>query len=220
MAEWERELCVPMADWDQPPIPDRSVEQKYLLRRNRQISPEVRVTYFLHPPLLPVMVACFRSRAVDMENMDRMDAATRRALLFMLLDSDSSDSDTSSKSSDDSTDTDSECDAAVCQRAFDVMFRLPAKRPKVIGFVEDVVRRYSDDEVPYSPRWYKRANTCDARTKYQKENKPRECWDDAHEWMDAISTSFEAMWWAGPPSCCSPLYFTSSSAPSQFISVY
>ncbi|KAH7940847.1 hypothetical protein HPB49_006814 [Dermacentor silvarum] len=144
-----------MADCDQPPIPDRSVEQKYLLRRNQQISPEVRVTYFLHLPLLPVMVACFRSRSVDMENMYRMDAATRRALLFMLLGSDSSDSDTSSKSSDDSTDTDSECDAAVCQRAFDVMFRLPANRPKVIEFVEDVVRRYSDDEVPYSPRHFR-----------------------------------------------------------------
>ncbi|KAH7958644.1 hypothetical protein HPB49_003605 [Dermacentor silvarum] len=135
-----------MADWDQPPIPDRSVEQKYVLRRNRQISLEVRVTNFLHQPLLPVMVACFRSRSVDMENMDRMDAATRRALFFMLLGSDSSDSDTSSKSSDDFTDTYSDCDAAVCQRAFDVMFRLPANRPKVIGFVEHVVRRYSDDE--------------------------------------------------------------------------
>ncbi|KAK8786487.1 hypothetical protein V5799_023736, partial [Amblyomma americanum] len=84
--------------------------------------------------------------------MDGRNLASRRAALILLHGSDSSDSDTESSesSSEDSSETDSECEAAVYKRAFDEMFRLPAKRPKVVGFVEDVVGQYSDDEVPYN----------------------------------------------------------------------
>ncbi|XP_049271369.1 uncharacterized protein LOC119391819 [Rhipicephalus sanguineus] len=61
--------------------------------------------------------------------------------------SSSSDSDaTSSWSSEDSSGSDSEYEAALYHRAFDAIFLLPTRRPKVIGFVEEVVRRYSDDE--------------------------------------------------------------------------
>ncbi|KAL3173297.1 hypothetical protein MRX96_012420 [Rhipicephalus microplus] len=41
---------------------------------------------------------------------------------------------------------DSDAKACAYEREFNKLFRIPAKRPKVVGFIEDVVRQYSDHE--------------------------------------------------------------------------
>ncbi|KAL3201137.1 hypothetical protein MRX96_043093 [Rhipicephalus microplus] len=72
------------------------------------------------------------------------DTSSRRALALLLLE-ESSSSDSTCSSSENSSDSDYEDEAAVHHQAFDAMFRLPAKSPKVVGFVEKLTRRYSDD---------------------------------------------------------------------------
>ncbi|KAL3210198.1 hypothetical protein MRX96_037335 [Rhipicephalus microplus] len=42
--------------------------------------------------------------------------------------------------------SDSDAKACAYEREFNKLFRIPAKRPKVVGFIEDVVRQYSDHE--------------------------------------------------------------------------
>ncbi|KAL3248237.1 hypothetical protein MRX96_056645 [Rhipicephalus microplus] len=44
------------------------------------------------------------------------------------------------------TERDSDAKACAYEREFNKLFRIPAKRPKVVGFIEDVVRQYSDHE--------------------------------------------------------------------------
>ncbi|KAL3180564.1 hypothetical protein MRX96_009109 [Rhipicephalus microplus] len=52
----------------------------------------------------------------------------------------------SSTDTSDSSDSDSDAKACAYEREFNKLFRIPAKRPKVVGFIEDVVRQYSDHE--------------------------------------------------------------------------
>nr|XP_037289632.1 uncharacterized protein LOC119183526 [Rhipicephalus microplus] len=67
--------------------------------------------------------------------------------MLLLLNSDSSESESSSTDTSDSSDSDSDAKACAYEREFNKLFRIPAKRPKVVGFIEDVVRQYSDHEV-------------------------------------------------------------------------
>ncbi|KAH8034426.1 hypothetical protein HPB51_023740 [Rhipicephalus microplus] len=78
--------------------------------------------------------------------MDGSATSAKRAAMLLLLDSDSSESESSSTDKSDSWDSDSDAKACAYEREFNKLFRIPAKRPKVVGFIEDVVRQYSDHE--------------------------------------------------------------------------
>ncbi|XP_054921067.2 putative nuclease HARBI1 [Dermacentor andersoni] len=80
------------------------------------------------------------------DDMNGSAGSAKRAALLLLLDSDSSESESSSSDTSDCSDSDSDGETAAYEREFNRMFRIPAKRPKVVGFIEDVVRQYSDDE--------------------------------------------------------------------------
>ncbi|KAH7970540.1 hypothetical protein HPB49_010006 [Dermacentor silvarum] len=80
------------------------------------------------------------------DDMNGSASSAKHAALLMLLDSDSSESESSSSDTSDFTDSDSDAETAAYEREFDSMFRIHAKRPKIVGFIEDVVRQYSDDE--------------------------------------------------------------------------
>ncbi|XP_049275433.1 uncharacterized protein LOC125759947 [Rhipicephalus sanguineus] len=80
------------------------------------------------------------------DGMDGSATSAKRVALLLLLDSDSPESESSSSDTSDSSDSDSDAEACAYEREFDRMFRIPAKRPKVVGFIEDVVRQYSDHE--------------------------------------------------------------------------
>lgn len=81
-------------------------------------------------------------------DVERSTAAARRVALapFLLEESESETSSSSSDSSSEDSSSDDDWMDGAYERAFDVFFRLPAKRPKVAGFVETVVRQYSDAE--------------------------------------------------------------------------
>ncbi|XP_072144215.1 putative nuclease HARBI1 [Dermacentor andersoni] len=85
------------------------------------------------------------------DDMNGSAGSAKRAALLLLLDSDSSESESSSSDTSDCSDSDSDGETAAYEREFNRMFRIPAKRPKVVGFIEDVVRQYSDDEVSGMP---------------------------------------------------------------------
>ncbi|KAH7959705.1 hypothetical protein HPB49_013130 [Dermacentor silvarum] len=125
-----------------------SVEQKKMLRQNRRSGPELCVTYFLyHVSLLGVATGRdSRVVVVMVDDMNGSASSAKHAALLMLLDSDSSESESSSSDTSDYSDSDSDAETAAYEREFDRMFRIPAKRPKIVGFIEDVVRQYSDDE--------------------------------------------------------------------------
>ncbi|XP_037528451.1 uncharacterized protein LOC119405681 [Rhipicephalus sanguineus] len=80
------------------------------------------------------------------DGMDGSATSAKRVALLLLLDSDSSESESSSSDTSDSSDSDNDAEACAYEREFDRMFRILAKRPKVVGFTEDVVRQYSDHE--------------------------------------------------------------------------
>ncbi|KAH8026719.1 hypothetical protein HPB51_024218 [Rhipicephalus microplus] len=80
------------------------------------------------------------------DGMDGSATSAKRATMLLLLDSDSSESESSSTDTSDSSDSDSDAKACAYEREFNKLFRIPAKRPKVVGFIEDVVRQYSDHE--------------------------------------------------------------------------
>ncbi|KAH8032705.1 hypothetical protein HPB51_001397 [Rhipicephalus microplus] len=83
--------------------------------------------------------------------MDGSATSAKRTGMLLLLDSDSSESESSSTDTSDSSDSDSDAKACAYEREFNKLFRIPAKRPKVVGFIEDVVRQYSDHEVSGMP---------------------------------------------------------------------
>ncbi|KAH8018643.1 hypothetical protein HPB51_009629 [Rhipicephalus microplus] len=80
------------------------------------------------------------------DGMDGSATSAKRAAMLLLLDSDSSESESSSTDSSDSSDSDSDAKACAHEREFNKLFRIPAKRHKVVGFIEDVIRQYSDHE--------------------------------------------------------------------------
>ncbi|KAH7948976.1 hypothetical protein HPB49_003660 [Dermacentor silvarum] len=125
-----------------------SVEQKKMLRQNRRSGPELCVTYFLyHVSLLGVATGRDSRVVVVMaDDMNGSASSAKHAALLMLLDSDSSESEGLSSDTSDYSDSDSDAETAAYEREFDRMFRIPAKRPKIVGFIEDVVRQCSDDE--------------------------------------------------------------------------
>ncbi|XP_077536236.1 uncharacterized protein LOC144148597 [Haemaphysalis longicornis] len=84
---------------------------------------------------------CFNTRS-------RIKAAARRVALALLLleESEYESSSSSSDSSSEDSSSDDDCMEGAYERAFEVFFRVPAKRPKVVGFIVTVVRQYSDAE--------------------------------------------------------------------------
>ncbi|KAH8024537.1 hypothetical protein HPB51_025456 [Rhipicephalus microplus] len=78
--------------------------------------------------------------------MDGSATSAKRAAMLLLLDSDSSESESSSTDTSNSSESDSDAKGCAYEREFNKLFRIPAKRPKVVGFIEDVVRQYSDHE--------------------------------------------------------------------------
>ncbi|CAN7942634.1 unnamed protein product [Ixodes pacificus] len=75
--------------------------------------------------------------------------ASLQLILGLLESSDSSDSESSDSDEDDgdtSSSSSSDDEAAVLGEVFAETFALPAKRPKITRYVEDVVRAYSDEE--------------------------------------------------------------------------
>ncbi|KAH8027849.1 hypothetical protein HPB51_010495 [Rhipicephalus microplus] len=78
--------------------------------------------------------------------MDGSAPSAKPAAILLLLDSDSSESESSSTDTSDSSDSDSDAKACAYEREFNKLFCIPAKRPKVVGFIEDVVRQYSGHE--------------------------------------------------------------------------
>ncbi|KAH8009113.1 hypothetical protein HPB51_010311 [Rhipicephalus microplus] len=78
--------------------------------------------------------------------MDGSATSAKRAAMLLLLDSDSSASESSSTDTSDSSDSDSDAKAYAYEREFNKLFRNPAKRPNVVGFIEDFARQYSDHE--------------------------------------------------------------------------
>ncbi|XP_075550731.1 uncharacterized protein LOC142584489 [Dermacentor variabilis] len=125
-----------------------SVEQKKMLRQNRRCGLELCVTCFLYHVCLLGGAIGHDSRVVLVmaDDMNGSAGSAKRAALLLLLDSDSSESESSSSDTSDCSDSDSDGETAAYEREFDRMFRIPAKRPKVVGFIEDVVRQYLDDE--------------------------------------------------------------------------
>ncbi|KAH7932137.1 hypothetical protein HPB51_029554 [Rhipicephalus microplus] len=80
------------------------------------------------------------------DGMDGSATSAKRAAMLLLLDSDSSESESSSTDASDSSHSDSDAKACAYEREFNKLFRIPAKRPQVVGFIEDVVWQYSDHE--------------------------------------------------------------------------
>nr|XP_037275307.1 uncharacterized protein LOC119167944 [Rhipicephalus microplus] len=80
------------------------------------------------------------------DGMDGSATSAKRVAMLLLLDSDSSESESSSTDTSDSSDSDSDAKPCAYEWEFNKLFRIPAKRPKVVGFIEDVVRQYSDHE--------------------------------------------------------------------------
>ncbi|KAM7315251.1 putative nuclease HARBI1 [Ixodes scapularis] len=75
--------------------------------------------------------------------------ASLQLILGLLESSDSSDSESSDSDEDDgdtSSSSSSDDEAAVLGEVFAETFALPAKRPKITRYVEDVLRAYSDEE--------------------------------------------------------------------------
>nr|XP_037283958.1 protein ANTAGONIST OF LIKE HETEROCHROMATIN PROTEIN 1-like [Rhipicephalus microplus] len=66
--------------------------------------------------------------------------------MLLLLDIDSSESESSSTDTSDSSDSDSDTKACAYEREFNKLFRIPSKKPKVVGFIEDVVRQYAANQ--------------------------------------------------------------------------
>lgn len=75
-----------------------------------------------------------------------MRGVSRRVLAVLLDESETSDR-KSSKAYLNSESSDDNWEVVVYKRALDDMLRLPARRPKVIGFIECSVHCYSDGKV-------------------------------------------------------------------------
>ncbi|KAH7973787.1 hypothetical protein HPB49_005298 [Dermacentor silvarum] len=88
--------------------------------------------------------AAGRSRSrlamVMADDMNGSASLAERAALLLLLDSDSSESESSSSGTSDFSDSASDAETAAYEREFDRMFRIPAKRPEVVSFIEDVLQ--------------------------------------------------------------------------------
>ncbi|KAH7957929.1 hypothetical protein HPB51_028086 [Rhipicephalus microplus] len=84
--------------------------------------------------------------AENMGGAAGLATSSKRAALLLLHVSDSSESQSSSSNTSHSSNSYSGAEACAYERAFDNIFRVPAKRPKVIRFVEDVIQQYLDHE--------------------------------------------------------------------------